>query len=321
MATFLTTEAMHPALRARVERAVSPRARARLHAGKVGLSGPFAAGGPGLRWARVFPFAVALVLFLLGYASYRAERRAVAAERASIEGALAEQRARLPAGHEGFVADTDQWIREAVRDASLPDLVAPALKGALDGWLRRPAVYARLPAAEARDARSLDDAARASSKDAFLLCLIRPPASGSERDLLAKVRGTYFGGAKVDEETANVRRLADAHVGLAAVGPTFEGAVRGAAELPELRKLRRGLEAAPVAEAARAAAAELLILVLDEGPTSARVELVDLRARTVVLRLDRRLEEPGSSPAAAVHREALQGCALAGAVRRAAAME
>ena len=44
MATFLTTEAMAPALRDRLERAVSSRSRARFNARKMGLSGPFAAG-------------------------------------------------------------------------------------------------------------------------------------------------------------------------------------------------------------------------------------------------------------------------------------
>src|SRR5262249_6250475 len=100
-----------------------------------------------------------------------------------------------------------------------------------------------------------------------------------------------------------------------AIGPTFETALHTADGLPPLRKLHRELDAAPVAEAARAASAELLLLVLDESPSSARVELVDLRQRTVLLRLDRRLEEPGTSAAAAPPREPLQACALARAVR------
>jgi hypothetical protein len=317
MGTFLTTPAMHPALRARVERAVSPRARARRHAARVGLSGILAAGGPRVSWMRIFPFAVMAVLGALAFVTYRAERRAVAAERASILEALAAQRARLPPGHEGFLAVTDRWIADVARDADPADVVSSALRGALDGWLRRPAAYVRLPLAEARDAPAIDQAARASGKDAFVLCLLRPPPSASERDLLAKVRGTYFAGSKVDEETASVRRLADAHVGLLALGPSLEGEVRAAADLPELRKLRRTLEGAPVAEAARASAAEMFVVVLDEGP-NARVALVDLVHKEVLLRLRRPLEAPGSSPAAAVYREPLAACALAVSVRSAA---
>src|SRR6185312_17151643 len=97
MATFLVTGSMSPALRARVERAVSPRARARHHAKHLGLPGTLAAGGPKLTWMRAFPVVLGLVIFGLGYASYRAERRAVAAERASLGGALADARGRLPA--------------------------------------------------------------------------------------------------------------------------------------------------------------------------------------------------------------------------------
>jgi hypothetical protein len=317
MGTFLTTDAMHPALRARVERAVSPRARARFHAGGAGLAQPFAAGGPKIGWMRIFLVVLAVLLCGLGYASYRAERRAVAAERTALSAALDEQRARLPSGHESFVATTDRWIAEAARDPDRADLVAPSVKGALDERLRRPAVYVHLAAAETGDGHAIDEAALASSKDAFLLCLLRPPPSGSERELLAKVRGVYFAGAKVDDETANVRRLAEAHVGLAAVGPSFEGAVRQADGLPELAKLRRTLTAAPVAEAARAAAAELLIVVVDDGP-GARVALVDLARKSLLLRLYRRFEDPGASPAAMIHRESIQGCALARAVRSAA---
>jgi hypothetical protein len=320
VATFLTTPSMDPALRARIERAVSPRARARHNARGLGIARPFAGGQQKLRLARLFPLLVAAALGALGVASYRAERSAVAAERSALLDALADRRARLPAGHDGFVAATDRWITEAAREPDRADLVTPTVKGhaSLEGWLHRPAVYVHLGAAAASgNARALDDAAQASSKDAFLLCLLQPPAGTTERELLAKVRGVYFGGAKVDDETTNVRRLAEAHAGLAAVGPAFESALHGADELPLLRKLRRDLEAAPLTEAARAASSELFVIVVDEGP-EARVVLVDLTSKSVLLRVRRRLEVPGTSPAASIYREQLEGCALAMAVRRAA---
>jgi hypothetical protein len=315
MATFLVTGAMPLALRARVERAVSPRARARHHAKSLGLPGTLAAGGPKLTWIRLFPVLLAIAVFGLGYASYRAERRAVAAERASLAGALAGARARLPAGHELFIATTDRWIQDAVHDPDRTDRVAPSLKGSLDAWLHRPAVYLHLPAAEATNPHALNEAALASGKDAFLLCLTDPPPGGSERELLNKVRGVYFSGAKVDEQTAGVRRLADAHVGLAAVGPSLDTALASAPGLPELRKLRRTLEGAPVADAARAAAAEVLIVVADE-PGGARVAIVDLSDKSWLLRMTRPWEAVGASPGAQIHREAMQGCALGRAVRK-----
>jgi hypothetical protein len=321
VATFLTTPAMHPALRARVERAVSPRRRARHHQARAGVARPFAGGVSGkTQLLRLFPVLVAVVLVGLAFASYRAERRAVAEERTGLLAALDEKRAQLPGGHQAFVAATDRWISEAARETDRTDVIAPSAKGlaALDGWLHRPAVYVRLPAAAAAgDARAIDAAARASSKDSFLVCLLKPPPSRAEKDLLTKVRGVYFGGAKVEDDTSNVRRLADAHVGLSAVGPSFEGAARGADGLTAVRKLRRELDGAPVAEAAKAAAAELFIVVVDEA-TEARVLLVDLATKSVLLRVRRPLEEPGPSPTAMVHREQLQGCALAMAARHAA---
>jgi hypothetical protein len=264
---------------------------------------------------RAFPVVLGLVIFGLGYASYRAERRAVAAERASLGGALADARARLPAGHELFIATTDRWIQDAVNDPDHTDRVAPSLKGSLDAWLHRPAVYLHLPAAEARDAHSLNEAALASGKDAFLLCLRDPPPSGSERDLLNKVRGVYFSGAKVDEQTASVRRLADAHVGLAAVGPTFDTALAAAPGLPELAKLHRALDGAPIADAARAASAEVLIVVADEA-AGARVAIVDLSDRSWLLRMSRPFEATKSSPAAQIHHESMALCALAREARK-----
>jgi hypothetical protein len=316
VATFLTTPAMHPALRERIERAVSPRRRSRHQAKTTGIPRPFTGGAGTKVWLlRLFPVLVAAVLGGLAFASYRAERRAVADEKSALLHALDERLAQLPRGHEGFVAATDRWIAEAARGTDREDVVALKGAAALDGWLRRPAVYVHLSAAAATgDAHAIDEAARASSKDSFLVCLLRPPASPSEKDRLAKVRGVYFGGAKVDDDTANVRRLADAHVGLAAIGPSFAVAARGAEGLSMITKLRRELDGAPVAEAAKAAAAELFVVVVDEA-TEARVLLVDLATKSVLLRVRRSLAEAGASPAATVHREQLQGCGLAMAVR------
>ena len=81
--------------------------------------------------------------------------------------------------------------------------------------------------------------------------------------------------------------------------------------------LRRELETAPIAEAARVASAELFIVVVDKGEEE-RVLLVDLASKSVLMRLRRRVEEAGTSPAAVIYREQLQGCALALATRRAA---
>lgn len=321
MASFLTTPRMNPELRARVERAVSGRARARHHAAKVGLKVPFASRER-LRVARVLPLVALLLVVGLGATAYVHGRRALEAERAALLNALSERRAGLPAGHEAFLAETDRWVLDAASDSASAETVDPALKapGALDAWLARPSVYVRGPAVELADGAKLDDAARASIKDAFLYCLVHPPPSSSEKDLLTKVRGVYFGGAKVDEQTASIRRLAEARIGLGVLGQSFEGAARAAEDTASLKRLLRELQGSPTDEAKRAAAAELLIVVADSavktGSREARVTLIDLAAKKVLLRARPRVESQGRSAAAQIHRDDMDGCGLALAVRR-----
>jgi hypothetical protein len=320
MATFLTTPRMNPALRARVERAVSHRERAKHHAAKIGLKSPFASRGP-VRLARVLPLVALLLVVGLGSATYVHENRMMEDERAALLAALEERRAGLPAGHEGFVAKIDPWIAEAAAQSAAVDVIDPSLQepGALDAWLGRPAVYVRGAAAELRDPGKRDNAAGASIKDAFLFCLMTPPASATPGALLEKVRGVYFGGSKVEEQTANVRRLAEAQVGLAVLGNAFEGAVRAAEEPLALKKLRKDLQSAPTDEAKQAAAAELLIVVADEtavaGARAARVSLVDLGSGKPLLRARLHVTPAGSSASAALHRAALEGCGLALSLR------
>lgn len=317
MGTFLVTERMNPALRARVERAVSHKKRARHHAAALGLKGTFAAAErPGL--SRLWPIAVAAVIGILCAAMVMHDRRTVAAERRALLAALDERRAGFPKGYEGFLATTDRWITLAARETDAAPVIDPSLRtrAAFDAFLRRPAVYVHAPTAELRDLPKIEDAARGSDKDAFLVCLSSPPPSTTERDLLAKVRGVYFSGAKVDAETANVRRLAEARIGLAAIGPAVESAARTAEDLGPLKKLRKELESAPLDQARKAAAAEVLIMVADGPGREARVTMVDLLAQKVVLRLKLPIEEQGTSPMASLHREQLEGCSLAVAVRK-----
>jgi hypothetical protein len=314
---------MNPALRARVARAVSHRVRARHHAARSGIKVTFARGQrPGR--ARLLTLLAAVVIGLLATAMYVDDRRTVEAERRALLTVLDERRAGLPVGYEGFVEATDRWIGEAASDGDPADVVDPSLRapGALDALLRRPAVYVRAELADLRDVRRIDDAARGSGKDAFLLCLLTPPPSSSERDLLTKVRGVYFGGTKVDEDTPNVRRLVEARLGLAVLGPAFEGTVRATRELSALKRLRKELDGSPIELAKKAAGAEILIVVAESpvetntSASSARVSLVDLAAKKVLLRVRRRVDERGLSPMGALHREQIEGCGLAFAVRR-----
>jgi hypothetical protein len=323
--TFLTTPRMSPALRARVERAVSHRTRARDNAARTGY--PTTYEGP-RRWgfARLFPVIAFATVLVLGALGYREARRELAAERAALLAELAERRSGLPAGAEGFVARTEGFLVEAASGDDAGDLVDPALRvpGALDAWLQKPAVYVRASATDLRDPAKIGDAARASSKDSFLVCLTKPPPSDSEHDLLRKVRGVYFAGAKVDDETANVRRLAEARLGLAVLSTAFEESARREEEVKTLRRMRKELSAAPVEQAKRAVAAELMIVAVDLPPVGggreARVVLVDLAAKRVLLRRRLHIEEQGRSPAGVLLRAELEGCDFAFTARKLVAM-
>lgn len=315
MATFLTTPKMNPALRARVERAVSHRLRAKQNAARLGVVVPFE-GRPPFAFARLLPIAAFTLVVLLGMSMHYSGKRELETERNGLLSDLAARRAELPPGYQGFSIATDRWIAEAASDQPQPDVVDPGVKGpSLDAVLHRPAVYVHAAATELRDGKKLDDVVGASIKDSFLWCLMTATQT-NERDLLSKVRGTYFGGAKLDEETASVRRLADARMGLDVLGPSFEDVVRHARDIPTLKRLRKVLDAAPTEHTKKAAAAEILIVVTDakdeKGASSSRVLVVDIATQTVLLRLKPKVDPPKAGS----HRDQVEGCSLALAVRK-----
>jgi hypothetical protein len=342
--TFLTTPRMSPALRARIERSVSNRVKARHHAQETGLGGAFTRKSPRrVSVGRLIPaLAIGIVALLIGLVRSH-DLRELEDERAAILTTLEAQRGSLPPQSASFLETTQRRVAEETSGPYLGDVVAPELllPGELDSWLSRPAVYIRGATPELRDPGKLGEAAATSIKDAFLMCLIEPAVSHSERDVLAKIRGVYFAGARVDDETANIRRLLEAQKGLAVFNQTFEADARAADDLAVLKRLRRDLESAPIAAAGAASSAELLIVVADEiqdpDPTSkpplavdamgyraqesahdARVALIDLITGKVLLRVRRRLDASGRSErATALYRVAIQGCDLALDVRSA----
>lgn len=321
MATFLVTPQMNPALRGRVERAVSHRRRAKDAAAKLGLQGTLG-GKEKMRLARVLPVVLLLAVTGMGTAMILHGKREMERERTALLTMITDRRATLPSGYDRFLGVTDHFITEAAGETVPPDSVDPSLStpAALDALLKRPAVYVHGTTAELADSAKIDEAAKASDKDAFLVCLASPPASGTEKDLLAKIKGVYFQGAKVDDATANVRRLADARAGLLVLGPAFEESVRVATESKALRMLRRDLEAAPVEKAARAVGAEVLIVVADvaakTGTRESRVAIVDLTTKTVLYRGKPHVDNQGRTAASSFYSAEVDGCAIALSVRQ-----
>jgi len=134
MATFLTSPRMNPALRARVERAVSPRVRAKQKARALGYQ-PFEGRAP-FAVARLLPIAAFALVLALGLTMHAAGRRELEAERGALLGALASRRAGLPPGYQGFgpVAAVE-WrpsLRQVKQGGGQRSQVGP--------WAERPAV-------------------------------------------------------------------------------------------------------------------------------------------------------------------------------------
>ena len=335
---------MNPALRARIERSVSTRAKARHIAKETGFGGAFTRPSPRrVSAGRILPVVAIGIVVLLMVLVLRNDARELEDARAEILTELAAQRASLPRQSGSFLETTQRRITEEAGVSYLGDVVAPELllPGELDSWLARPAVYVRGATPELRDPARLAEAAATSIKDAFLMCLVEPAASRSERDVMAKIRGVYFAGAKVDDDTVNIRRLAEAQQGLSIFNPTFEERARAADDIAILKVLSKELGSAPIAGARLATTAELLILVADEfqepvpakkalpgadplgyraqeGAHDARVALIDLTSGKVLLRVRRRVDASGRSErATALYRVAIQGCDLALDVRSA----
>ena len=342
MPTFLTTPRMNPALRARIERSVSPRAKAHHRAKETGYRNVFA-GRRRLGAGFFIPLAALVVVLVLVQRMRAEDECAIAHERAAVLFVLEAQRGGLPAAATGFLETTQRQIAEVASGPYSGDFVDPELlvPGALDDWLARPSVYIRGATPELGDPSRLAFAASTSIKDAFLMCLVEPAVSHSEHDVMAKIRGVYFAGALVDEATANIRRLDEAREGFAILDPSFEAEVRAADKVTTLKKLGKTLEMAPFAAARIAATAELVIVVADEideptpapkpapgtsplgyraqeGPHDARVALIERASGRVLLRVRRRLDASGRTKrGAALYRVAIQGCDLALDVRQA----
>ncbi len=322
MATFLTTRKMHPELAARIDASVRGRKK------RAGRSlGP-----------RMIAFArftgVALVV-IAAVAVIRVRRR----NHDELEGAraalLASARARSeplsPSDLELPTLAAEWSVRLATPYEG--DLVAPELAkdGALTAVVARSIVYVRGPIGSMANAKTLALAAAVSSKDPLVSCLVDPPKDRTEKAMLAKVRGAYARDALFEKSIANVTRLNDAEVGLPFLVPAWAARVSAAEELPDVTRLRREFEKAPLDGARRAAQSELLFVAMDEegdkkGPTEldgerphkVRVLLVDLRAKKVLVRQQKNVDPAWITEAQRpTYAAGLDSCAMAMDLREA----
>lgn len=315
MGTFLTTPKMAPALAARIESSVRGRR--------------IVPGGTAPRVVSVVRLGVIATIIvcasMLVINRYR-EHQALERARAALLDTVRTQAATLRAEESGFVARAEPWL---VRFSGPyeGDLISDEVRGAeaSRAILARPAVYVRGPLGNFGTAAGIASSAAASTKDAFLLCLLDRPVSRAEKVLLSKVRTAYAGGPLAEERTANVRRLDDAEVGLPFLQAPWAARVQRAERPTELARLQRELDKAPVEDAKRAAKASLLVMAMDEPgdgkgiteldgerPHDVRIGLVDLISAKVLLRLRKRVDPAWISVnARAQYASGLDGCALA----------
>ena len=315
MATFLATRKMHPALAARVEASVRGKGRGQR---------TLAPRAVALVRAAIVVMVVIAVAWVV--ARRRQDKSDFERDRAAVLDAARSRGAPLSPRDAAALDTAEAWMVKLARpyegDVTAPEIRAPR---ALADRVKRPAVYAHGTVEAFAKREDVRRAAAASNKDAFLLCLVDPPASRAEKVVLAKVRTAYFNAGALEDRTASVRRLYEEELGFQVLVPAWIERVRAAVDVHELTALRRELERAPVERARDAARAEVLIAVLDEpstgtGPTDidgerahdVRVAIVDLAAGKVLLRARKHVDPSAwSTGAREEYSSGLDGCALA----------
>jgi hypothetical protein len=317
MPTFLTTPKMSPELAARVQASVN---------GRRATPGSRRRAPHLIVLVRLAVVVLAGTLVVLVLHLRHRDRVAREQERASLTEAIARRRAALAAEDKRTLGLVEASLVRAAGTYE-GDLASETLRapGALAALLSQGAVYVRGEQAAFRSAAAVADAAKSSSKDAFLACLVDPPAKRSEKNLLAGVRVVYSTRGELESVTAHVRPLRDAVLGLPFLSDAFAERVRRASELTELRRLRSAFDKAPLDAAVQAAKARLLVLVVDEpsppgGPVEldgekahdVRVGIIDLTRDGTLLRLRKRVDPSWISPARRVDSaNALDSCQLA----------
>lgn len=321
MGSLLITSKMDPALAARIEASVRGR---RNKPGARRIAPRFVAVA---RLGLVLAVAFGIYAFV---SVRRRERQEVERSRAALLDSVRAQGASLTPAEKGSVARAESWLVRFAGPAE-DDLVTAELRapGALTALLKREIVYVRGPLGAFRNPARIAEAASASAKDALLLCLVDPPSSRVEKVMFEQVRVAYSGGAVMEQETANIRRLHEAVLGLPLLLPQWSERVRAAEDAVELARLRRELERAPLARAKQAARSELLLVAMDEpsdggGPTeldgerahTVRIGLVDLTSEKVLLRVRKAVDPTWISLVRkSQFASGLDGCGLAFDVR------
>lgn len=320
MPTLLTNPRMHPALVARVEGSVT---------GKKTTPGVPRSKPRFVMLLRVG--VVVLVAFVVqsvvGFK--KKERDDVTKVRTELltslrtrgEGLSADDRA-LPKKIEPLLVKLSRSFDKETISADL------RTKAGFEAIFSRPMLYIRGPLGSFATGPQIADA---SAKDSLVMCLLDPPPSRTEKDVLPKVRVAYGTGVALEGQTPNIRRLGELQAGLPFLAPEYAKKVEASSDVVELTKWKKEVDRAPLDTAKRAAKARLLLAAMDEPGDGSpaeldgerrhhvRIILVDLATETTLLDM-RKLADP--SWISEKHRtdmaKGLDSCLLALDVRDAA---
>jgi hypothetical protein len=274
---------------------------------------------------RVGPI-LALAALAYGFVTtHRKTKRETEEARAKLLEAIRVESTALGPEELGFMGRVEPWLQRLSR-AYEGDVVTEQLRGdkELPALLQRPSVYVRGPIGAFGSTAAIAEAASTSVKDAFVVCLLDPPGSRTERALLAKVRSSGL-------RAPQARRLHDVDVGVRQFQIPWAERARAAQDAKELAAINEQLARVPNDDTRRAARAELLLVAMDEpdepGPAEldgerahqVRIGVVDLAASRVLVRLRRHVDPSWiSAPTRASYAGALDSCALAFDVHEAA---
>jgi hypothetical protein len=285
--SFLLNSKMNPALRARVERSLRGRSSAaRLPPGFIAV----------LRWASVVGIVVAVAAFVT---ARRERAQELAAAKAELVQKLSREAAGLSQEDWQTLPRAEEWLRRASGNYA-GDTTSPALKdaAAVERLLRRPALYVRGELAALAANQELARALARSAQDTLLWCLLTPPASAEEKDVSHALNAPRDG-----VMAPPIERLDALLAGLPLLKPEWTEQLQRVTTIEELRPLRDLIAQAPLAEAKRAAHAEVLLFALDEPKEAGtaveldgthrhavRFHVVDLRADQELVRLRRTVD-------------------------------
>jgi hypothetical protein len=315
--TFLTTRKMEAALVSRIERSV---AGSRHAAGRKRVS-----GRTRKILLRAGCLAGAAALTATAVVAHVRHRREMEGVRAALIESVRAESATVSTEDRAFMSHVEPWL-EQLAGTYEGDLVADALRSptSLEATLSRRSVYVRGPLGAFTKREALPEVAAASNLDAFLRCMIDPPATRTEKAVIAKARAAE-GPTRLDRPA---NRLDDVGAGLRLVDLPWEDRIRAARDRRDVDRLKAEWSPAKVAAARRASKAELLLAAMDEpdegGPADldgerphrVRVGLIDLSAGRVLIRLRKRVDPAWLGDGTrASYASAVDGCALAYDVR------